>query len=117
MLSTVLTGKKLSQLLMYRIKLNRDPPWMTEKIKLLKGIIEIIKLYKQYMKNGRKKTDYEKPLSMANRIKVEISNSKKSYFDDLAENLYDPKLNRKVHLGILKSYAKWKKIQFYLLCS
>ena len=30
-------------------------------------------------------------------ITTEISNSKKNYFDNLAEKLFDPKLNRKAY--------------------
>ena len=41
---------------------DRDPPWVTKKIKkLLKGKS---KLYKQFIKNGRKEEDYEKLLNM-----------------------------------------------------
>ena len=34
---------------------------------------------------------------MTNNIATEISNSKKIYLDNLAENLSDPKLNRKAY--------------------
>ena len=47
---------------------------------------------------------------MANNITTEISNSKKIYFDNLAEKLSDPKLNRKTYWGILKSFSHWKKV-------
>ena len=47
---------------------------------------------------------------MTNNITTEISNSKKIYFDNLAEKLSDPKLNRKAYWGILKSFTNWKKI-------
>ena len=53
------------------------------------------KLYKEYIKNGRKEEDYEKLLNMTTNITTEISNNKKNYFDNLAEKLCDPKLNRK----------------------
>ena len=87
---------------------DRDPPWMTEKIKkLLKGKS---KLYKLYIKNSRKIGVYEKLLNMTNNITTEISNSKKLYLDNLAEKLSDPKLNQKVYWGILKSFTNWKKI-------
>ena len=54
-----------------------DPPWVTEKIK--KILISKSKLYKLYIKNGRKIGVYEKLLNM-NNITTEISNSKKIYF-------------------------------------
>ena len=47
---------------------------------------------------------------MTNNITTEISNSKKIYFDNLAEKLSDPKLNRKAYRGILKSFTNWEKI-------
>ena len=72
---------------------DRDPPWVTENIKKL--LKDISKLYKQYVKNGRKEGDYEKILNMTTNIATEISNSRKNYFDNLAEKLCDPKLNRK----------------------
>ena len=86
----------------------RDPPWVTEKIKKL--LKDKIKLYKLYIKNSRKIGVYEKLLNMTNNITTEISNSKKIYFDNLAEKLSDPKLNRKAYWGILKSFTNWKKI-------
>ena len=62
-------------------------------------------------KQESKKTGvYEKLLNMTNNITTEISNSKKIYFDNLAEKLSDPKLNRKAYWSILKSFTNWKKI-------
>ena len=87
---------------------NRDPPWMTEKIKKL--LKDKSKLYKLYIRNGRKIGVYEKLLNMTNNITTEISNSKKIYLDNLAEKLSDPKLNRKAYWGILRSFTNWKKI-------
>ena len=43
-------------------------------------------------------------------ITTVISNSKKNYFDNLAEKLFDPKLNRKAYWNILKSFTNWKKV-------
>ena len=40
---------------------------------------------------------------------AEISNSKKSYFENLLEKLCDPKLNRKAYWGLVKSFANWEK--------
>ena len=55
-----------------------DPPWVTENIKKL--LKDKSKLYKQYIKNGRKGGDYEKHLNMTTNITTEISNSKKNCF-------------------------------------
>ena len=93
---------------------DRDPPRMTEKIKKL--LKDKSKLYKLYIKSGRKIGVYEKLLNMTNNIITEISNIKKNYFDNLAEKLSDPKLNRG-YWGILKSFINWKKFQLFLLHS
>ena len=77
----------------------RDPPWVTEKIKKL--LKDKSKLYKLCIQNGRKIGVYEKLLNMTNNVTTEISNSKRTYFDNLAEKLSDPKLNRKAYWGIL----------------
>ena len=87
---------------------DRDPPRVTEKIKKL--LKDKSKLYKLYIKSGRKIGVYEKLLNMTNNIATEILNSKKIYFDNLAEKVSDAKLNRKSYWGILKSFTNWKKI-------
>ena len=51
---------------------------------------------------------------MTNNIITEILNSKKIYFDNLAEELSDPKLNREAYWGIFKSFTNWKKFQLFL---
>ena len=55
------------------------------------------------VKNGRKKGDYEKLSNMITKIIPEISHDEKILFDNLAEKLCDPKLNRKALWSILKS--------------
>ena len=49
---------------------DRDPPWMTEKIKKL--LKDKSQLYKLYIKNGRKIGVYAKLLIMTNNITTEI---------------------------------------------
>ena len=41
---------------------------------------------------------------------TEVLKNKKSYFDNLAEKLCGPKLDRKVYWSILKSFTNWKKV-------
>ena len=77
---------------------------------LYKLCISYTFFYKLYIKNGRKIGVYEKLLNMTNNITTEISNSKKIYFDNLAEKLSDPKLNRNAYWGILKSFTNGEKI-------
>ena len=104
-LSSIFTNFVLNKLVTVG---DRDPPWVTEKIKEL--LKDKSKLHKLYIKNGRKIGAYEKLLNMTNSITSEISNSKKIYFDNLVEKLSDPKLNGKAYWGILKSFTNWKKI-------
>ena len=78
--------------------------------KIKKLLIDKSKLYKLYIKNGRKIGVHDKLLNMINNKTTEISNGKKIYFDNLRKNLSDPKLNRKGYWGILKSFTNWKKI-------
>ena len=54
---------------------DRDPPWVTEKIKKL--LIDKSRSYKLHIKNSRKIEAYEKLLSLTNNITTEILNSKK----------------------------------------
>ena len=69
------------------------------------------KLCKQYIKNKRKVGDYEKLLNTTNNIaNTEISNSNKTFFDNLAEKCCDPTFNRKAYWGILKALSNWKKV-------
>ena len=49
---------------------------------------------------------------MINNITTEKSNSKKIYFDNLAENLSDSKLNREAYWDVLKSFTNF---QLFLL--
>ena len=86
---------------------DREPPWVTEKIREL--LIGKSELYKLYIKIGRKIGVYETLLNMTNDIK-EIPNSTNIYFDNLAEKLNYPKLNRSAYWGNLTSFTNWKKI-------
>ena len=87
---------------------NRNPPWATERIKKL--LIDKSILYKLYIINGKKIGVYEKLLNMTNNMTTETSNNKKIYFDNLAEKLSEPKLNRKAYRGIIKFFTNWEKI-------
>ena len=87
---------------------NRNPPWVTERIKKL--LIDKSILYKLYIINGKKIGVYETLLNMTNNMTTETSNNKKIYFDNLAEKLSEPKLNRKAYRGIIKFFTNWKKI-------
>ena len=82
---------------------DRDPLWVTENLrKYWKTKVNCI--------NDRKDRDYEKLLDVTNNTTAEFLNNKKNYFDNSAEKLCDPKLNRKAYLSIPKSFANWRKV-------
>ena len=68
------------------------------------------KLYKQYIKNGRKEGDYDKLSNMTINTTTEVSNSMKNYFDNLSEKFCDQKLNWKAYWKIFKYFTNWKKV-------
>ena len=47
--------------------------------------------------------------NMINKITAEILSSKKTYFDNFAKKLCEPKVIRKAYWDILKSFSNWKK--------
>ena len=91
---------------------NRNPPWVTERIKKL--LIDKSILYKLYIINGKKIGVYEKLLNMTNNMTTETSNNKKIYFDNLAEKLSEPKLNLRLIGASLSFLPTGKKLQLFL---
>ena len=67
-------------------------------------------MFKQYIKSGRKEGGFEKLFNMTTNITTKTSNSKKNYFDHLAEKLFHPKLNRKAYWSIPKSSTNLEKV-------
>ena len=78
---------------------------------------KISKLYKQYIKDSRKKIDYDIILDMTKNITAEISDSKKNYFHNLTEKLFNPKMNQKAGWGNFKHFSTRKKLQLHHLRS
>ena len=80
----------------------RDTPWINEKIK---GKIKSKnKTFQQYLKNGRKVTDFEIVNKEAAELSKLIQNRKKKYFHDLSLKLNNPKTtNPKMYWSLIKS--------------
>ena len=87
---------------------DKDAPWMTSKIK--DTLKEKSKVYKKYVKNGRKTADLnilkEKIQYSANII----ATAKDKYLTDLGKKLNDPLLGPKAYWSILNKFLNKKKI-------
>ena len=54
---------------------------------------------------------------MTKNITAEISDSKKNYFHNLTEKLFNPKMNQKAGWGNFKLFSTRKKLQLHHLRS
>ena len=87
---------------------DKDPVWMNEKIK--EKINSKNHIYKNYVKQGRKETDFvhlERSIKELNNL---IVSSKESYYRRLGMRLNDPKLQVKTYWSIMKTFYNEKKI-------
>ena len=86
----------------------RDPPWINEEIKCKRKSKN--KTFQQYLKNGRKITDFE----IVNKEVAELSemkqNRKEKYFYDLSLKLNNPQTSPKTYWSIIKSCYNGRKI-------
>ena len=64
---------------------DKDPPWINEEIKC--EIKSKNKIFQQYLKNGRKITDFEIVNKKAAELSEMIQNRKERYFYDLSVQL------------------------------
>ena len=72
------------------------------------------KLYKQYIKNGRFKSDFVFIESLVNEINELISNAKNLYYVNFAKKLNNPLLQVKTYWSILKTFYNDKKFPLIL---
>ena len=86
----------------------RDPPWKNEEIKC--KIKSKNKTTQQYLKNGRKITDFEIVDKEAAELSEMIQKRKKKYFYDLSLKLNNPQTSPKTYWSIIKSCYKGRKI-------
>ena len=74
---------------------NRDPPWINEEVRC--KIKSKSKTFEQYLKNGRKITDFEIADCEAAELSEIIQNRKEKYFFDLSLKLNNPQTSPKTY--------------------
>ena len=74
---------------------NRDPPWINEEVRC--KIKSKNKTIAQYLKNGRKITDFEIADCEAAELSEIIQNRREKYFSDLSLKLNNPQTSPKVY--------------------
>ena len=74
---------------------NRDPPWINEEVRC--KIKSKNKTFEQYLKNGRKITDFEIADCEAAELSKIIQNRKEKYFFDLSLKLNNPQTSPKTY--------------------
>ena len=87
---------------------DKDSPWMN---KLIKAKINAKnKFYKSFVKNGRKKEDYDRLIELSRDVSITISMWKEQYLNQLALKLSDMRLSPKTYWTILKTFYSGKKV-------
>ena len=87
---------------------DRDPPWINEEIKC--KIKSKKKTFQQYLKNGRKITDFEVVDKEAAELSEMIQKRKEKFFYDLSLKLNNPQTSPKTYWSIIKSCYNGRKI-------
>ena len=83
---------------------DRDPPWMTSRIK--KTINDKNLAFKRFVKNKgsvNNSSYLEKFSSLQKNLSSSIETSKQEYFSKIAKTLFDPNTISKTYWSILKS--------------
>ena len=65
---------------------------MTPEIKEM--ILEKAKIYRRYVKHGRRTNDYQCLSEITSRCKLAIRNAKEKYLSDLGKTLNNPKIHQ-----------------------
>ena len=87
---------------------NKDALWMTAEVKRM--ILEKAKIYKRYVKHGRKAEDFQSLREITFQCKIAIRNAKDVYFTRLANSLNDPNIGSKKYWSILNQFLHKRKI-------
>ena len=85
---------------------DRDPPWITRKLKSM--IQEKNLFYKKYLKPNNQET-FQAFSQIQERVRLAIEDSKKKYYEKLSNKLSNDKLNGKCYQTILKHFFNGKK--------
>ena len=86
---------------------NKDSVWMTPEVKNV--LREQGKVYRRYVKNGRRDEDFASLSRAQSRTKRAVKDAKKLYYSRLAGSLNDPNLVSKKYWSILNQFLHKKK--------
>ena len=87
---------------------DKDAPWMSLDIK--KALLEKAKVYRKYVKNGRKPQDYAHLCNVALTCSDLIKDAKQRYLISQGNLLNDPSIGKKKYWSILKSFLNNRKV-------
>ena len=86
---------------------DRDPPWMTEYIKI--KIEQRDKIYENYLRSSKNNQDFQCLQSAIDNVSNTICKRKSDYYNQLAHKLIDPTTSSKTFWFILKTFVNGKK--------
>ena len=86
----------------------KDPMWMNENIK--SKIKAKNKLYKEYVKKGRQKTDFCTLEESVRNLYDLILQTKTSYYENLGKKLNDPTIQSKTYWSVLTGFYNGKRV-------
>ena len=87
---------------------DKDAPWMSPEIK--QALYEKAKLYKKYVKNGRKPQDYILLRNASSISSNLIKKAKENFYASQGNKLNDPNISHKKYWTILNSFLNKKKV-------
>lgn len=91
---------------MIRVR-DKDAPWMNDEIKQI--ILDKAKIYRRYVKNGRRDYDYQSLCEIRNRCKSLIQKRKSDYYKKLSDSLNDPHISPKKYWSVLHRFLNKRK--------
>ena len=86
---------------------HKDAVWMTAEVKRI--LLEQGKVYRRYVKNGRRDEDRISLCEVQSRCRRAIKDAKNSFYSRLANSLNDPNLSSKKYWSILNQFLHKKK--------
>ena len=89
---------------------DRDPPWMTLKIKEL--ISEKNKLYSRIKKRNNSVLNKQLFQSLQQHLSISIENAKNKYFFSIPEKLNNPNTSIKYYWSLIKTLQNGKKVPY-----
>lgn len=87
---------------------DKDPPWMNNEIK--NACLNKAKIYRHYVKNGRRTADQNELQNAATYSSNLISDAKTRYLSNLGDKLNNPLIGPKAYWSILNKFLHKRKI-------